>query len=231
MECRKCRENCQNFGMRDIIEYVREFFEVEDYVTDKTLREKIISVIGAEAWEASERKIGQKRTAHFFTQDELQKIVFETPLYDYLLERASERARIGLVQGAEFREWWRGLNIGVESYHDLASRLVDLAFNLCNDVYADGRLPPLPKVDSESEEKIDIAFELLKKALIFYPQYADRFGGESEAAARAEEKCQVERISDRVVEKLAPMFTGTEPQPKPPEEKPPSGGKHGTFRD
>ena len=232
-DCTKCTENCKNMGMQDIIEYVREFFEIHEHVSDETLRIKIKSVIGEGAWNASERKMGEKRIKHFFSQDELHRIIYDPSLYGYLLERASERSRVSIVQGAEFRAWWDSQKIGAEGFQSLASKLVDLAYNLCNDVYAEGHLPPLPKVDCEGEEKIEILFELLKKALMFYPQYADRFGGECGAAAQTEEERLAERVSGLVAEKLAPMLASADakPQTRPPEAKPPISGKHGTFRD
>ena len=226
MRCTNCGKNCKILGMRDIIGYVREHFEVHEHVSDKTLREKIISVIGEDAWKAAERKIGEKKTGHFFSQDELRRIVYETPFFDYLLERASERFRVRHVQGEQFVQWWADLKIGAEGAQALASEMLDLAFNLCVQLYAEGRLSPLPSVDCQSAGKVDALLDLLKKALMFYPEYADMFGGECGAVAKPEEECQAERISDLVAEKLAPILASTEPQSTMP-----SSGKHGTFRD
>ena len=224
MDCTNCGNNCQILATQDIIKYCREHFEISDTVSDKTMREKIKSVVGAEKWAAAERPIKGERTGYFFTQDELQQIVFETPLYDYLLERASERSRVAYTKGMPFLEWWTDMNIGKEGYDALASKLMDLSFNLCMQLYGEGRLSPLPPVSTESMEKVNAIFEVIKQGFMFYPQFADMFGGESVQESQSAEERQAERTADLVAEKLTPILTTP-----PPKAEPRTPNKHGTF--
>jgi len=219
MECTNCGNNCKILATQDIIQYCREHFEIDDTVSDKTMREKIKSVVGAEKWAAAEER-RKGKPVFLFTQDELQQIVFETPLYDYMLERASERSRVAYTQGMPFLEWWNDVNIG-EGYDALASKLVDLSFNLCMQLHGEGLLPPLPPPPTEIEEKADAIFEVIKQGLMFYPQFADMFGGESVQETQSADERQAERIADLVAQKLVT---------KPPQKaEPRPQNKHNTF--
>ena len=214
-DCTNCGNNCQILATQDIIKYCREHFEISDTVSDQTMREKIKSVVGAEKWAAAERPIKGNRTGYFFTQDELKQIVFETPLYDYMLERASERSRVAYTKGMPFLEWWADMNIGKEGYDSLASKLMDLSFNLCMQLHGEGLLPLLPSPPSETEEKVDAIFEVIKKGLMFYPQFADMFGGESVQETQSAEERLAERVADLVAQKLATKpQTAAEPKPR-----------------
>ena len=221
--CTNCRENCKNFATQDIIEYCREHFEISDTVSDQTVREKIKSVLGAERWAAAEVQIRGRKTFRF-THEELQQIVFQTPLYDYLLERASERARTFRVQGMPFRDWVNHPPTSPEGWQMVASKLMDLVSTLCMQVYGEGLLPPLPPPPAEIEEKADAIFEVFKQGLMFYPQFADMFGGESVKDAKTEDERQAERIADLVAEKLRPILTTP-----PPKAEPRPQNKHRTF--
>ena len=220
-----CPENCQHFAMQDIISYCRNFFEIGPDVSDLTMRERIKKEIGAEKWAAAKRPLGERKFGYFFTQDELQKYVFETSLYGYFLERASDRARIALTEGKPFLEWWNGLNIGAEGYQALASQLVDLAFELCMQVHGERLVPPIIERVYTDEEKVEAIFEQIKTALMFYPQFADMFGGESEQAKQEENERLAERVSELVAERIAPMLAKptAEAEPRPQ-------NKHGTFK-
>ena len=222
-DCTNCGRNCQILATQDIIKYCREHFEISDTVSDKTMREKIKSVVGAEKWAAAEQQ-HKGKPIFLFTQDELQQIVFETPLYDYMLERASERSRVAYTKGMPFLEWWTDMNIGKEGYDALASKLMDLSFNLCMQLHGEGLLSPLPPVPTENMEKVDAIFEVIKKGLMFYPQFADMFGGESVQESQSAEERQAERVADLVAQKLA-----TKPQTEA-ESEPRTQNKHGTFR-
>ena len=222
--CTKCRENCKNLATQDIIAYCRDFFEIGEEVSDRTMRERIKKEVGAEKWAAAEVPTKGKRTGFFFTQEELQQIVFETSLYDYMIERASERARVMHIQGKPFHDWWADMEIGADGYQALASKLMDLSFNLSMQVYGEGLLPPIMERKYKDEEKVEVLFETIKKALMFYPQFADMFGGESEQEAKPEDERLAERVADLVAQKLA-----TKPQTEA-EPKPRTQNKHGTFR-